>query len=236
MTISSTTQVPQSQSVSSTKSDNQIDSSFDQLLTSSSDLLTTAELSRQSRPTVGAFMSASGLEFNDAKEILYGVIGSNTDLRNWSAILSSKDPATAARAATNAMYNSNENYYSQSENDDDNFNLSNLTSEEKPASNGNFSLIKTLNEAGDVAFSGVALVDSQGSALRVLGDNAESIAQNAWWFGFDTSSLANLAEPAKAISQPLSNAMLKAPFIDIDNKPNSAVANYLQSIMSKIEL
>ena len=39
-----------------------------------------------------------------SSDLLYGVVGSNTDTRNWEAIMDSDDPVTAAQIATSQMY------------------------------------------------------------------------------------------------------------------------------------
>lgn len=57
------------------------------------------------RPNMAQFLAATGTDNSTASDLLYGVIGSNGDSRNWSAILSSGNPVAAARSATNAMYN-----------------------------------------------------------------------------------------------------------------------------------
>jgi len=55
------------------------------------------------KPNMREMMNA-GLSTKDASEMLYGVVGSNKDTRNWDAIMASDDIATTARAATNQMY------------------------------------------------------------------------------------------------------------------------------------
>ena len=66
--------------------------------------LTTSETSQAQRPDVKEFMDRSGAPFLDASELIYGVVGSNTDVRDWSAIMASEDPISAARQATGQMY------------------------------------------------------------------------------------------------------------------------------------
>ena len=60
------------------------------------------------KPNIKELMDATGIDFKTASEVLYGVVGSNTDTRNWNAILSGAtsgaDVITNARAATGAMY------------------------------------------------------------------------------------------------------------------------------------
>ena len=57
------------------------------------------------KPTnINDFMQQTGASFEDTVELLYGVVGSNNDTRDWNAIMASSDPLTAARAATGEMY------------------------------------------------------------------------------------------------------------------------------------
>lgn len=56
------------------------------------------------KPNMKEFMDATGVDAATASDILYGVVGSNRDTRNWNAIFASQDPVTAARQATAAMY------------------------------------------------------------------------------------------------------------------------------------
>jgi hypothetical protein len=58
-----------------------------------------------SKPNMKEFMDATGADFQTASEMLYGVVGSNTDTRDWGAIMSSGNPVTAAAQATGQMYN-----------------------------------------------------------------------------------------------------------------------------------
>ena len=56
------------------------------------------------KPSVKDLMDR-GVSFEDASSLLYGVVGSNRDVRDWNAIMASNDPLTAARVATGQMYN-----------------------------------------------------------------------------------------------------------------------------------
>ena len=75
------------------------------------DLLgTNLDTSRAARPNMREFMDATGASSQDASELLYGVIGSNGDYRDWVAIMASDNPIDAARAATGQLYNSSLSY------------------------------------------------------------------------------------------------------------------------------
>ena len=62
------------------------------------------------KPNIRQFMEATGSDFNDANELLYGVIGSNADLRDWTKIMASDNPIDAVRAATGQLFNSDKEY------------------------------------------------------------------------------------------------------------------------------
>ena len=67
---------------------------------------------RGGKPDTATFMKATGADFSTASSLLYGVIGSNTDYRDWNAIMAAGDPVLAARQATGALYNSDLPYTS----------------------------------------------------------------------------------------------------------------------------
>lgn len=65
---------------------------------------TPEDIARRAKPNAGEFMGATGLDWETASDLLYGIIGSNQDTRDWAKIMASKDPYQAARAATAQMY------------------------------------------------------------------------------------------------------------------------------------
>ena len=73
-------------------------------------LETNLDTSGAARPNMREFMDATGASSQDASELLYGVIGSNGDYRDWGAIMASDNPIDAARAATGQLYNSSLTY------------------------------------------------------------------------------------------------------------------------------
>lgn len=168
--------------------------------TSNVNLLTDAASSQTSRPNIKQFMDKTGASFEDASELIYGVVGSNTDKRNWQAIMSSNDPVTMARQATAALYNSGDDYA-------DAKNANRLTPESTIAKSGNFALEQVKDDKGEIIDRGLRLVDSQGLLLRSAGQSSEQIQRNAWLFGFDTAPLKNLVEPAKQFDPSLANNM-----------------------------
>ena len=165
-------------------------------------LLTTAEASSASRPNVKEFMDRTGAQFLDASELIYGVVGSNTDVRDWTSIMASKDPITAARQATGQMYGRTDitprvdaTYMGQGD---------------TVAKEGNFAVRLLKDKDQNVVDQGLKLIDAQGLLLRDAGNNPETIARNAWLFGFDTQPLAKLGQAADTISEGLGKAIEQA--------------------------
>jgi hypothetical protein len=56
------------------------------------------------KPNMREFMEATGVDAATASQALYGSVGSNVDIRDWGAIMSSGDPLRAAQEATRQMY------------------------------------------------------------------------------------------------------------------------------------
>lgn len=165
-------------------------------------LLTTAEASSASRPNIKAFMDRTGAQFLDASELIYGVVGSNTDVRDWTAIMASNDPISAARQATGQMYGRTDitprtdaTYMGQGD---------------TVAKEGNFAVRLLKDEDDKVVDQGLKLIDAQGLLLRDAGNSPETIARNAWLFGFDTQPLAKLAAAATTVSADLGKAVQQA--------------------------
>lgn len=177
-------------------------------------LVTTAEASRASRPSITTFMQRTGSPFLDAAEMINGVVGSNTDVRDWSAIMASDDPMTAARQATAQMY-SRTDITPRSD-------ASYMNDNNTLAREGNFALRELKNSQGVVIEQGLKLIDAQGLVLRDAGGNAKKIARNAWLFGFDTQPLAKMAQAASAVSENLGKAVTQASQM---NTASSAMAS-----------
>ncbi len=165
-------------------------------------LMTTPESSLTNRPDIKGFMDRTGADFLDASELIYGVVGSNTDVRDWSAIMSSSDPVSAARQATGQMYGRTD----IPKRTDATY----ATDNDTVAKDGNFVVRQLKDDFGEVLDQGLKLTDAQGLLLRDAGSTPQTIARNAWLFGFDTQPLAKLADAASTISKDLGIAILKA--------------------------
>lgn len=142
------------------------------------------------RPNMLEFMEATGVSASDASELLYGVIGSNADLRDWSKIMASDNPLDAARAATSQLYNSDKEYALVNHLDygttkfDETLAASSLSSKTVLSQSGNFADIGT--EVGNGATTAVS---STGLLLRGAGTTQEQIQRTAWLFGFDVPEI-----------------------------------------------
>jgi len=155
------------------------------------------------RPSVKSFMDRTGLSFLDAAELLYGVVGSNTDTRDWAAIMRSADPVAAVRAATAAMYGLSRPMPMQS---------SEPVAADLPvqaqkqgqtlAQAGNFALTRVSTDPEQEADIRLTLVSLSGVHLRDAGSKPQEVARSAWLFGFDTEPLAALAQ--QAVEAPVS--------------------------------
>lgn len=143
------------------------------------------------RPNMKEFMDATGATAANASELLYGVIGSNADLRDWSKIMASGNPIDAARAATGQLYNSDKDYALVNHADygtvrfADTLAESSLGSKTVLSRSGNFADIATGADT-----SATMAVSSTGLLLRGAGSTQEQIERTAWLFGFDAPEAA----------------------------------------------
>jgi len=168
-------------------------------------LVTNLDTSRAARPNMREFMDATGASSQDASELLYGVIGSNGDYRDWGAIMASDNPIDAARAATGQLYNSSLSY--ELVNDAsygtpafaDELAAKSLTDDTTLGKQGNFALHATEDTSSLMA------VSSSGLLLRGAGSSQEQIERTAWLFGFSTEGLGSLS--AKAETAALKDAL-----------------------------
>mgnify|MGYP005989515443 CR=1 FL=1 len=109
-----------------------------------------------------AFKAVGG----QANELLYGVVGANTDTRNWQAIMASDDITSAARQATGQMYSTNspaENITSKSTTDIDKIGTKNAQGETIEYYNVGQTFDKPTIVQTDTGFN---IVDKNGQTLR----------------------------------------------------------------------
>ena len=161
-------------------------------------LVTNLDTSRAARPSMLEFMDATGANSQDASELLYGVIGSNGDYRDWGVIMTSGNPIDAARAATSQLYNSRLTYEMAQEESygtpefADELAAKSLNEEATLGKQGNFAL----HVVEDVQY--LTGVSSSGLKLRDAGSTQEQIERTAWLFGFSTAGLGSLAARAES--------------------------------------
>ena len=158
------------------------------------------------KPNIRQFMEATGSDFNDANELLYGVIGSNADLRDWTKIMASDNPIDAVRAATGQLFNSDKEYALVNHTNystpkfAETLGKSSLSSQNVVGQIDNFAAIQK-----DVDTTSLMAVSSSGLMLRGAGSSQEQIERTAWLFGFSTEGLGSLS--AKAESTALKDAL-----------------------------
>ena len=170
-------------------------------------------ISAMVKPSSGVFAEIAGISEADAVSILHGVVGSNTDTRDWGVIMASDDPLAAARVATAAMYGTPPGSGVVQ--------TTNPATGEPRLQSGNFAIDRvpvasTVSVYG--AGSSVAqetraalyLVDKEGAALRHAGDTAAQMSRNAWLFGFDLEQLKPLASSVQATAPQLAAEMGQA--------------------------
>lgn len=172
-------------------------------------------ISAMVKPSSGVFAEIAGVSETDAVSILHGVVGSNTDTRDWGAIMASDDPLGAARAATAAMYGTPPGSGVVQ--------TTNPATGEPRLQSGNFvadmvPVASTVSAYGDAGSALAArevkpalyLVDKQGDVLRHAGDSAAQVSRNAWLFGFDLAPLKELASALQASAPQLAVEMNQA--------------------------
>ena len=170
-------------------------------------------ISAMVKPSSGVFAEIAGISETDAVSILHGVVGSNTDTRDWGVIMASDDPLAAARAATAAMYGTPPGSGVVQ--------TTNPATGEPRLQSGNFA-IDRVPVASTVSVYGAGpsvaqetraalyLVDKEGAVLRHAGDTAAQMSRNAWLFGFDLEQLKPLASSVQASAPQLAAEMGQA--------------------------
>lgn len=192
-----------------------------------SNLLTTAENSELHRPNIKQFMDATGLNSKDASDLVYGVIGSNTDTRNWQEIMASEDPVKASRVATNAMYNQTAPAPLQAAA----VPPSNLKHSATLSKSGNFAITQKIDERYLLQAPELKLVASDGLILRDAGSSAEAISRNAWLFGFDTAPLTSLTTKAPLqLQKPMTQAAMESAYRPSVTDLNESIDSFFKSV------
>lgn len=144
-----------------------------------------SEANFDKKPALTEFMDATGADFTTASNMLYGVVGSNKEMRNWEAIMKSEDPLNAARQATGAMYST-----------------TNTETVAKPESQVNPLNLKAKTEnfswENDGQFNRLYLTDKVGNKLALVQMTAPDILTKMQNFGVDPKQLNQLADQLEA--------------------------------------
>jgi len=116
---------------------------------------------------------------SQSSQLLYGVVGSNTDTRNWNAIMSSSDPVIAAQIATSQMYGGTTVAYQAGGYQTDEAGNTLIGADGNP----------TLLPAA------LYVVGGNGTILTSLGTNADSMASTLQSFGVQDASWIDTVSP-----------------------------------------
>lgn len=148
----------------------------------SADALASGASADSAKPSIRQFMDATGSDFDTASSILYGVIGSNLDFRDWNAIMASSAPLADARSSTAALYSSDLPYTTTS--------VQPIDEQDVLAKSGLFAFIKSPVEGHP---SELWLMDSTGRLLRNAGFDPPSVLKTTRDFGLNLALLGDLA-------------------------------------------
>lgn len=150
------------------------------------------------KPSVKELMDFTNMSFEDASSILYGVVGSNEDTRDWNKILTSSDVLKTAKEETAKMYNS---YTAALEEEVVDETEENPVKKTIDVQEGNIKFLQTSQtneELGvDVVSDSLYLAASNGLLLRSAGNTPKQILDSLDAFGFSVEPLKNLAQNEK---------------------------------------
>lgn len=193
---------------------NSENSSFYNLLSSNTTTSNTEQntlnIDTSKKPNMKELMDFTGISAKEASSILYGVIGSNEDTRDWNKILTSSDVLKAAKEETAKMYNSNSDYSLVSNSEEtasteETFSISDSEIEDSNSvttlvdiQEGNLRFKQTSQfdeeTQSDVVTNSLYLASSNGNLLRNAGNTPAQIVENLDAFGFDIEPLSTLAQ------------------------------------------
>src|SRR5574344_1465127 len=160
--VNNLTPVSQTNSVNTTSNVDNSNSSFSNLL---------------KKPNIKELMDISGINFDDASSILYGVVGSNEDTRDWNKILTSSDVLKTAKEETNLMYNKAVDETNPYQSTLEMETGENPVKKHQDIQEGNFRYLQTSRAKEDVKLEAVSdkiyLAASNGTLLRYAGDTPE---------------------------------------------------------------
>jgi hypothetical protein len=155
----------------------------------------------QKPPTIRELMDRTGLNFVDASEMIYGVVGSNTDTRDWASLMDRTDLVSEIKSATAKMYQQPPINRSNKPN------VEILAADDTLQKSEGFAVRLKKDSSGRILDSGLKLIDGNGMVLRDAGVNKETIKKNADLFGCNTLELAPLSKAAGLLSETLQKSI-----------------------------
>ena len=165
---------------------------------------TSLKIDTSKKPNIKELMDFTNMSFKEASSILYGVIGSNEDTRDWNKILTSSDVLKTAKEETAKMYNS-DSQFSLVNNSEETTSTDTQTNQEEinpvttlvDVQEGNIKFIQSSKydeqTQSDVVTNSLYLASSNGNLLRNAGNTPAQILENLDAFGFSVEPLKTLA-------------------------------------------
>ena len=160
---------------------------------------TSLKIDTTKKPNIKELMDFTNMSFKEASSILYGVIGSNEDTRDWNKILTSSDVLKTAKEETAKMYNSDASTVQLTNNDTQtNQEEINPVTTLLDVQEGNLKFIQTSSfdeeSQSDVVTNSLYLASSNGNLLRNAGNTPAQILENLDAFGFSVEPLKTLVK------------------------------------------
>lgn len=189
-------------STTSTTSTSQSNNSYSTTNNSSDNfanfLETSLKIDTSKKPNIKELMDFTNMSFQEASSILYGVIGSNNDTRDWNKILTSDNVLKTAKEETAKMYQSDKSFALAS-NSEEISSTNTQTSDINPITiladiqegNVKFTQSSQFDEKSqtDVVSNTLNLTATNGILLRNAGNTPQQIVENLDAFGFDVEPL-----------------------------------------------
>lgn len=144
----------------------------------------------EDKPNVAEFMSKTGLDVKEASKLLYGSLGAIPDMRDWTAIMASDNPAIAARQATSALINSDSHASSIAAS----LNSAGYKAPREGdivAKSGNLTVVQEGRNNGSDAYS-LRITGASGHIIQSVAWSADEVAGKMRDYGIDTKDLEQL--------------------------------------------
>ena len=187
----------------------------------------TSQIDTTKKPDIKELMDYTNISFQEASSILYGVIGSNEDKRDWNKILTNSDILKTAKEETAKMYQSDDYHVQIIKDSQENTQLEvNPTTTLVDVQEGNIKFTQTSEfdkeTQKDIITNSIYIASSNGNILRNAGNTPQQIFENVDAFGFNI-------EPLKTL---INNQQIPK---DIKNLMNDTVS-YYNNLKSEIKI